>query len=251
MTEDIRTVRQWQSLYRAGAFEGKSLDDQWEAGWRDFSCHFDALPGRLRQIAPVVMGIEAAFVLDHYSVWFANVRCHGRNAAYDRVWFDPLDRTTKKLGFSVRHNSPEEPEKWALYTERFGSHAPEFGCGHVREMAGYINKMVPELEQGVKPPFLEEQAAAVRYVQGRDTLYPSGVVCRVGEHSYRFLDWNNRKKTVHVARRREDIPPAFQETGAVKIHGLYVFCPDDIEQPPPSRLETAKKSHKTVKERER
>ena len=64
MTEDIRTVRQWQGQYLAGAFESKTLDDQWKAGWRGFSCHFDALAGRLRHVAPMIVRVQEPFMKD-------------------------------------------------------------------------------------------------------------------------------------------------------------------------------------------
>ena len=70
---DELSVRQWQGLYRAGAFDDKDLIVQRQAGWWDWHCHWDALAGRLKKIAPVVMGITEPILLDNYSLWFANV----------------------------------------------------------------------------------------------------------------------------------------------------------------------------------
>ena len=75
MTQDQRTVRQWLNLYRAGVFESTERDGQAEAGWRKFSCRFDALPGRLRQMAPMIAHIQEPFILDQYTVWFENAEC--------------------------------------------------------------------------------------------------------------------------------------------------------------------------------
>lgn len=243
--EKAVSVRQWQEEYQDGAFQDKDLEVQREAGWRDWRCRFDALAGRLKRIAPVVTSIRKSFILDNYAVWFANVRCPGRKAVYDRIWFEPLDHTREGLTFSLNYNSPDEPEKWTLYTERFGFQSPEFGCARVRDMIEYISRMAPELEQRVRPPFLDEQAAAARYAQHFDPLYPSGAVCRVGDHSYSFLTWGGQKKTVHVANKLKDVPPDFQKFGTMKIKGLYVYCLEDGGElsPPPSasKRKTSKK----------
>lgn len=244
MMPDEISVRQWQELYRAGAFEGKELDIACKAGWRDWHCRFDALAGRLKLIAPVVTGIQESVILDHYFLWFANVRCSGRKAVYDRVWFEALDSVRKGRAFYLEHNNPNEPEKWTLYTERFGFQSPEFGCTRTRDMIKYISRMAPELEQGIRPSFLDEQAAAARYALRRSPLYPSGAVCRTGSHSYSFLDWSGRKKTIHVARSRKDIPPEYQTPGIMRVNRLYVYCPEDAGEDLSAPQRIKKKSSK-------
>lgn len=243
------SVRQWLSLYRAGAFESKELDDQRTAGWRKFSCRFDALPGRLRQMAPMIAHIQEPFILDHYTVWFENIKCPNRKAVYDRAQFRPLDAAQDGLAFQVDFKNPDEPEKWVLYTERFGPEAPEFGCAGALEMARYINAMAHEQERGVRPPFLDEQAAAVRYALDHGAFYPS--VCRVGDHSYRFWDRSGQKKTVHVARCLEDVPPDLRASKAKETDGLYVYCPQEQEKPQPGSRKAGGHSYKKRRERER
>ena len=54
MRENI-SVRQWQTLYRLGAFRGKDLATQCSAGWYDWFCRDESLAGRLKQIAPAVI----------------------------------------------------------------------------------------------------------------------------------------------------------------------------------------------------
>lgn len=251
MSHNELSVRQWQERYQAGAFDSKDMDIQHQAGWWDWSCHFDALAGRLKRIAPVVTGITEPLILDNYSIWFANVLCTDRNASYDHVQFEPLDKEHSGWRFRISYGDPNEPEKWTLYTERFGFNAPEFGCAHVREMVKYVSVMACELEKGIRPPFLEEKAAAVDYILGRDVLYPSRALRREGEHSYSFLDRDDgRRKTVHVARSMENVPPDFDVSRALVIQGLYVYCPEDTEKAPPAPQKAANKSHKR-KEAER
>lgn len=227
------SVRQWQAEYRAGAFKDKDTDTQRAAGWWNWHCRDDALAGRLKLIAPVVMKIKDPFILDHYFVWFMNET--GRDKlVYDSIRFQPLaGETGGSEYFKVDHRSPDEEDRWTLYTERFGYHTAEFGCGHVHDMVQYIAVMARDMQQGVRPAFLDEKAAAVEYILRRDTILPSRALRRVGEHGYSFLDRDDgRRKTVHVVSRLEDAPPGFQMEGAVQINGLYVFCPDDTNKTP-------------------
>ena len=242
---DELSVRQWQELYRAGAFDSKDTDVQREAGWWDWHCRCDALAGRLKKIAPVVTGIKASFVLDHYSVWLANVISPGRKAVYDRVQFEPLVDIHSGKIFRVDLGNPNEPEKWILYTERFGFSVPEFGCAYVREMVEYIHTMAHDLEQGIRPPFLDEKAAAVKYIVGRDVLYPSRALRREGEHSYSFLDRDDgQRKIIYVARSLEDAPAGFVSEQAHSIKGMYVYCPEDAGLPLPEPQKAAEQPPK-------
>lgn len=144
------SVRQWQEQFRAGAFSDKSFDTQCKAGWYDWFCNDDALAGRLKKIAKVVMGITDPAILDNYYVWFKN-NCPMCGPLYDDVRFEPLVGERKGRYFLVALDSPHEKKKWALITERNGFESPEFECGDVREMIKYINDEARELSQGLWP----------------------------------------------------------------------------------------------------
>ncbi len=150
MRENI-SVRQWQALYRAGAFDSKSRSVQIEAGWYDWFCPDSALAGRLKKIAPAVMGITDPFILDNFYVWFKN-NCPLNGPLYDDARFEPLSGERGGNYFLVIKDSPHEKSKWTLYTERYGFQEPEFQCGNVREMIRYLNQLGPELAQGAPDP---------------------------------------------------------------------------------------------------
>lgn len=247
MTQDQRTVRQWLNLYQAGAFESKELDDQRIAGWRKFSCRFDALPGRLRQMAPMIAHIQEPFILDQYTVWFENAKCPNRKAVYDRVRFQPLDDVLDNLAFYVDFKNPDEIEKWVLYAERTGFAAPEYGCTGALEMSRYINALAQELKQDIRPLFMRELSAVIRYAMNCGDVYSS--VCRVGYHRYRFLDQNGQKKTVQVTCRLKDLPPELRMLKNTDSSGLYVYCLQEPEKPRP--IKDGEHSHKKRKDFER
>ena len=150
MRENI-SVRQWQALYRMGAFNDKSRSVQIEAGWYDWFCQDESLAGRLKQIAPVVMGITDSFIQDNFYVWFKN-NCPCSGPLYDDVRFEPLSGERDGKYFVVTKDSTHEKAKWVLYTERYGFQEPEFQCGNVREMVRYVNQLGPELQQGAPDP---------------------------------------------------------------------------------------------------
>ena len=150
MRENI-SVRQWQALYRAGAFDSKSRSVQIEAGWYDWFCPDSALAGRLKKIAPAVMGITDPFILDNFYVWFKN-NCPLNGPLYDDARFEPLSGERGGNYFLVIKDSPHEKSKWTLYTERYGFQEPEFQCGNVREMIRYLNQLGLELAQGAPDP---------------------------------------------------------------------------------------------------
>lgn len=243
MTPNEISIRQWQERYQAGAFDSKDTAVQREAGWWDWHCRYDALAGRLKKIAPAIMGIESPLILDHCAVWLVNEYTENK-LLYDSARFEQLGGPINDLIFMVNLNDPRQPDKWTLYTKRFGFHAPEFCCSHVRDMTEYINRMAQKLEQGLIPPFLAEKAAAVEYILHRPALYPSRALRREGEHSYSFLDRDDgSRKMVHVAYSLKDVPPEF--TSGVRESGrLYVYCPEDAGAPMTEHQQNIKKSCK-------
>lgn len=150
MCENI-SVRQWQAMYRLGAFSSKDTATQCEAGWYDWFCRDDSLAARLKQIAPAVVGITDPFILDNFYVWFKN-NCPCNGPLYDDVRFEPLSGERDGKYFLVVKDSPHEKAKWVLYTERYGFQEPEFQCGNVRDMIRYVNRLGPELQQGAPDP---------------------------------------------------------------------------------------------------
>lgn len=124
---EMLSVRQWQDLFRSGAFQDRSRETQIRAGWYDWFCSDTALAGRLQRIGRVVMGITEPAILDNYYVWFKN-NCPLDGPLYDDVRFEPLEGDRCGRYFVVSQDCPYEKQKWTLYTERSGFETPEFSC---------------------------------------------------------------------------------------------------------------------------
>ena len=148
---EMLSVRQWQDLFRSGAFQDRSRATQIRAGWYDWFCGDAALAGRLKQIGKVVMRITEPAILDNYYVWFNN-NCPLNGPLYDDVRFEPLDGERCGRFFVVALDSPFEKQKWTLYTERNGFDAPEFSCDHVFELSKCLNSQGKSLAKITEPP---------------------------------------------------------------------------------------------------
>ena len=156
MSDEI-SVRQWQEQFRAGTFSAKDTATQCAAGWETWACPNSALAGRLKKIAPVVMGITEPYILDNFYIWFRN---NGTDSplTYDDVRFEPLIGERNGKYFVIILDSPYERFKWALYTERRGFFIPEYQCAKVSNMSQYIDAIAHELERNDQPSVMDGQA---------------------------------------------------------------------------------------------
>ena len=147
---EMLSVRQWQDLFRSGAFLDRSRETQIRAGWYDWFCADSALAGRLKQIGKVVMRITEPAILDNYYIWFKN-NCPLDGPLYDDVRLEPLEGDRCGRYFVVSLDCPYEKRKWTLYTERHGFQEPEFSCDHVFELSKYLNTHGKDLAKVTEP----------------------------------------------------------------------------------------------------
>lgn len=69
MTQDRISVRQWQELYRAGAFEKDNEQTRELAGWGGVD---DPLNNwRMKKLSRLVLAVTHPFILDNYRVFFS------------------------------------------------------------------------------------------------------------------------------------------------------------------------------------
>ena len=232
MMQDNISIREWQKMFRSGAFNSQDKYTQCAAGWYDWFCQDHALAGRLKKIGRVVMGITDPFILDNYYVWFKN-NCPLDGPLYDDARFEPLSGERGGKYFVISLDSPHERRKWTLTTERYGFDSPEFDCRNIREMVRYVNSIGPELRQGIIPPFIAEKDAVKIYAG----MYgePAGIrVCREGDHRYSYTSFlDGRQRTVMAVADPEDAPAGFVSEQAHSIKGMYVYCPEDAGVPIP------------------
>ena len=69
MTQDRISVRQWQELYRAGAFEKDNEQTRELAGWGGVD---DPLNNwQMKKLSRLVLAVTHPFILDNYRVFFS------------------------------------------------------------------------------------------------------------------------------------------------------------------------------------
>lgn len=262
-TEQI-TVRQWQKLYQAGAFDEPNCAVQVDAGWCAWECDTDSLPGRLKKLAKLVMGVTDPYILDNYYILCAN-RSSRFGKLYDYIGFVPLLDEDWLKSFEVTLDDPRHRKKWSLFTRRYGleGQAPEFDCQDVRKMIRYVNRIGTELELDVVPPFVGERRAVEVYAHKRRGEPWEIPVYRNDEHRYTYKSWQDgREHTVIVTPDLAAPLSGFIPEQAVpitdiyitcpeRLKGLYVYCPEDAGIPLPEHQQNIKNSHKKRKVNER
>lgn len=248
MIPSAPTVRQWQTMYRAGAFEHEDDDTLALAGWSDF--YTPLSDWRVRTLSQMVLNLTHPFILDNYHVYFVeHSPCQGPR--YASACFNILGTGWDERQFSVDLNCPFQWERWALFTQRYGEGQAEHEFSGVRSLTHYIHTMADELEQGVKPSFFAERSAA------EQLLFQLGyerfaLPSREGEQSYHFwIPGTDERKTVYVARCLENAPPGFQVDKAVLIDGLYVYSPEGTERMPEAPYEVKRAAQKKKRGLER
>ena len=186
MNEERVPVRQWQALYRTGAFYTSEYSAMEKAGWYNWNCSSESLAERLKNLANVVMGVTHPFILDHYFILCRNLSSRF-GKLYDEVGFVPLVEEEQRKCFWITLDDPYHRKKWSLFTGRYGDDAPEFDCGDIQTLLQYINRIASELEQDLMVPFVQEKRAAARYAH-RFRGEPGEVrIYRNGEHQYLSL----------------------------------------------------------------
>ena len=248
MDEDI-SVREWQELYRAGAFDSPNYSAMEKAGWYHWECSDKSLLYRTKRLAKVAEGIANPYILDNFVV-----RCRTISSRFDKIYdeisFCPFDTEDLSKYIHVTRDDPYHRRKWSLFTSRYGSEGPEFDCSNVQGIIRYINRLGPQLEQNVMPLFLAEGRAVRRYVH-RHFHEPWEIpVYRDGEHRYSFKSrQDGSEHAVIAAASLEGIPSGFDPKLVDQIKGIYVYCSEIPERAAPAFQKATDKYHKREEER--
>ncbi len=227
MTQDKISVRRWKEMFQARAFHQDSLYIPTQAGWDDF---YDPLNNKgLQNLCKLVMSVTHSFILDNYRIYFLH-HTPGVGPMFGCAYFDLLSEDWSKKAFFVALDSPHERKKWALMTRRYGDGAPEFESGNIRAMSRYINNMAYELEKDIQPAFIAEKQAVELYAIFHGEPVMGTYVYREGEHRFSYTSFQDqRKRSVMAVANLKMAPPGFVPEQAEQIKGIYVYCPDNIE----------------------
>ena len=242
VNEERVPVRQWQALYRTGAFYTSEYSAMEKAGWYNWNCSSESLAERLKNLANVVMGVTHPFILDHYFILCRNLSSRF-GKLYNEVGFVPLVEEEQRKCFWITLDDPYHRKKWSLFTGRYGDDAPEFACGDIQTLLQYINRIASELEQDLMVPFVQEKRAAARYAH-RFRGEPGEVrIYRNGEHQYSYRSkLDGQEHTIIVTADLKDTPPSFILGQVERYRELYVFGAElSIPEKTPVRPKTVQR----------
>ena len=101
------SLRQWQEEYSKGAFDGKDVITQCEAGWYDWFCRDSSLANKTKKLAEPIMQLIDSDKIDRDKmyVWFKN-NCPLGGPLYDD--FRIADIETGNVLYTVTYKDPHE-----------------------------------------------------------------------------------------------------------------------------------------------
>lgn len=157
------TVRKWISKFNNGEFEAKNYKIQCSAGWYDWFCSTNALPGRLKKMGNIIKDIKNDFILDNFTVCFKN-NCPCSGPLYDDFRFEPLDKSAEyddekrdELYFGVQCGHPYGSEyMYEIFTARSG-YQIEFKCKNKREVLKVIEQLACDFQKEIEDKKVEQK----------------------------------------------------------------------------------------------
>ena len=88
------TVREWIEKFNNGEFDSKDIKTQCVAGWIDWHCAEEELPGRLKAMGNIIKNIKDDYILDNFKVNFKN-NCPVYSPLFDYFRFTPIKRSDR------------------------------------------------------------------------------------------------------------------------------------------------------------
>ena len=148
------TVREWINQFNNEDFNKKDFDTQCNAGWVDWFCSINSLPGRLNKMGYIIKDIKSDYILDNFRVCFKN-NSPCDYPSYDDFRFEPIgknrepvyDSIRDKLYFGVQCGHPFGSDyRYEIFTARNG-YAVEFKCKNKKEVLLVIEQLAKDFSE--------------------------------------------------------------------------------------------------------
>lgn len=148
------TVREWIEKFNNGEFDSKDIKTQCVAGWIDWHCAEEELPGRLKAMGNIIKNIKDDYILDNFKVNFKN-NCPVYSPLFDYFRFTPIKKgkeaidsnIVNKLTFGVECGHPFGGDfMYEIFTGRSG-YSVEFHCKNEQEVLKVITQLAKELQK--------------------------------------------------------------------------------------------------------
>lgn len=148
------TVREWIEKFNNGEFDSKDIKTQCVAGWIDWHCAEEELPGRLKAMGNIIKNIKDDYILDNFKVDFKN-NCPVYSPLFDYFRFTPIKKgkeaidsnIVNKLTFGVECGHPFGGDfMYEIFTGRSG-YSVEFHCKNEQEVLKVITQLAKELQK--------------------------------------------------------------------------------------------------------
>ena len=94
------TVREWIEKFNNGEFDSKDIKTQCVAGWIDWHCAEEELPGRLKAMGNIIKNIKDDYILDNFKVDFKN-NCPVYSPLFDYFRFTPIKKGKEAIDSNI------------------------------------------------------------------------------------------------------------------------------------------------------
>lgn len=142
----MMTLREYKKEFRKGAFSGNDIETMMKAGWHSWECPAAELPVRLEKIWELLEPLSSDNILDHFNVWFNNIRIEGDSMA-DNIWFVSMDEQEgSNATFKVISYDFSLLNKYEIATRRNNFFA-EKGFDFLSDVVDFIENWDPQREK--------------------------------------------------------------------------------------------------------
>lgn len=242
------TVREWIEKFNNGEFDSKDIKTQCVAGWIDWHCAEEELPGRLKAMGNIIKNIKDDYILDNFKVDFKN-NCPVYSPLFDYFRFTPIKKgkeaidsnIVNKLTFGVECGHPFGGDfMYEIFTGRSG-YSVEFHCKNEQEVLKVITQLAKELQKWfllldigcsvikcAAPNKVFQLLAYTKKIltdnfllEAKDTdiLYINSVSPE--KNNYEFTCWNTKPDGTGTSYTPGQAYSAIKDGGTVTLYALY------------------------------
>ena len=137
--ENNISIKEWQTRFVNGAYEGYDRLTQIKSGWYDWFCKDTSLRNKTYKMGNIIKKIKEGGKVDlnGWYVWFKN-NCPLNGPLYDDFRF--ASRENGEVQFTIQIDCCWNNHKYCVYGRKNDFKEPLFECDKVNELVKWFNE---------------------------------------------------------------------------------------------------------------